>query len=148
MLKYFNLVFTCFLSSVSFGQDWIFEYESEYSSVMQHTWKNHNNENTIHRVGVSTVPNSFKHFRTRLIELNEHGELVSFFACAAEQHEVLLGSSRLLVELNDLGCAFRSLCGHDLSHKKRGLDYQPPFCHPAGRGVVLAYAEIACQFLM
>ena len=75
------------------------------------------------------------------------GELVSFFACAAEQHEVLLGSSRLLVELNDLGCAFRSLCGHDLSHKKRGLDYQPPFCHPAGRGVVLAYA-IAVQFLM
>jgi len=35
-----------------------------------------------------------------------------------------------------------------VSHKKRGLDYQPPFCHSAGRGVVLAYAEIADQFLM
>lgn len=79
MARYFNLLFICFLSSVSFGQDWIFEYESEYSSVMQNTWNNHSNENTIHRVGVSTVPGSFKHFRTRLIELNEDGELVSFF---------------------------------------------------------------------
>ncbi len=78
-LKTILIISLCFWVSDIFSQEWIFEYESEYNTTVYNTWNNNENQNTIHAVGVSLVPGSGKNLRTRLIELNQDGELISFF---------------------------------------------------------------------
>jgi len=70
-------------------------------------------------------------------------ELVCLWATAFEDYvSGRLGSGSWRFFFLDLGGldlqrSSSAFYRHCLSHKKRGLDYQPPFCHSAGGGVVL-----------
>lgn len=73
------LLIALFSTNLVFSQEWIFEYESEYDNFIHKSWQSQQNSNTIHGVTLFTVPQSGKDRRSRLIELNENGDLVSYF---------------------------------------------------------------------
>ena len=72
-------LFLSFLSFDLFCQEWIFEYDSPDNTMVLASWKNSENGNTIHRV----VDGNKR--RPRLIELNEFGDLVSFYQTKSDK---------------------------------------------------------------